>query len=118
MNITGTLYTSNRKFEGQSQSFHACEERSISQPLYITTRVRFGFKKKMGSSSEGSISVIFISMMHTPFHTFQSGSSRSLFFILTLRMNIYRLGSSPSLKGLKIAMHASGQKRRENMREK
>jgi hypothetical protein len=29
-----------------------------------------------------------------------------------------RLGSSPSLKGLKIAMHANGQKRRENMREK
>jgi hypothetical protein len=30
----------------------------------------------------------------------------------------FLVGSSPSLKGLKIAMHASGQKRRENMREK
>ena len=30
----------------------------------------------------------------------------------------YRLGSSPSLKGLKIAVHASGQKGLENMRGK
>jgi hypothetical protein len=47
--------TSNRKFEdeelgGQPQSFHACEERSISQSRHkhACLGVRFGFKKKIG----------------------------------------------------------------------
>ena len=67
--------TSNRKFEAklesQSQSFTNAESvQSVSHDMNmcdLTSRhawmeVRFGFKKKIGSLSEGSIPIIFISM--------------------------------------------------------
>jgi hypothetical protein len=47
--------------------------------------------------------------------------ARKRTFGLTVKCHVwfhFRLGSSPSFQGLKIAMHASGEKRRENMREK
>ena len=43
----GSGYENEAKLEGQSQSFHAS---------------RFGFMKKMGSLSEGSVPAIFVSM--------------------------------------------------------
>ena len=41
-----------------------------------------------------------------------------LLIIISLLNLITRLGSSPSLKRWKLAMHVSGEKRRKNMREK
>ena len=46
------------------------------------------------------------------------GARQKVKYFLPLVNAPRRLGSSPSLMGLKITMHASGQKRRENMREK
>ena len=76
LNRPGTPF-SNWKFEAkleeQSQSFHACKECSINHDINtrdLTSRhacreVRFGFKKNIGSLSEGSVPVIFISMVYT-----------------------------------------------------
>ena len=70
MNITGTLpSTGNLKPNlktSPSLFTHAKSAQSVNHD--INTRVwgsRFGFKKKMGSLSEGSVPVLFISMVRT-----------------------------------------------------
>jgi hypothetical protein len=70
MNITGTVpSTRNLKpnLKASPSLFtHAKSAQSVNHD--INTRVwgsRFGFKKKMGSLSEGSVPVLFISMVRT-----------------------------------------------------
>ena len=69
--------------KAQSKSFHACEECSISQSWYkhASLGVRVGFKKKIGSLSEGSITKKNQGQYYYDFYYISNGCREMLIWI-------------------------------------